>query len=245
MEYVNILNNLNVSEIRKYAEHMDIEYKNKTKKDLILDISSALKIFENYKIQQETKYNKIQQLGNEGKDAITYLVKTPKNQIYAMKTYKIKKNVDIEKEAYLQSLAIKQGISPKIKEVDTVLNFIIMEKMDGHLHEIMKKQDGNLTKSQQINIIDIFKKLDSAKVFHGDANILNYMYLGNKIYIIDFGMSQIIDSSLIKSLGTNTPNMSVMLLGFILKLKELNCPKTSYKYLAPYLSEEYRKKFKI
>jgi tRNA A-37 threonylcarbamoyl transferase component Bud32 len=240
-----ILEQLSITELKQYAAHMDIENKN-NKKELILEISNALKEFEKYKIRQENKYVKIKQLGEEGKDGITFLVKTQKNEHFAMKTFKDKKsNHAIEKEAYLQSLAVKQGISPAIKEVDTVLNFIVMEKMDGHLHDIMKTQNGNLTKSQQLNILDIFQKLDSAKVFHGDANILNYMYYKNKIYIIDFGMSIEITPALIKKLGTNTPNMSIMLLGFILKLKEMKCPESSYKYLAPKLSKTDREKFQI
>lgn len=244
MDY-NLLEQLDISDLRQYASYMDLDH-TKSKKALITEISKALSVFEKYKIKQESKYCKIKQLGDEGKDGITFLVKTNKNQLYAMKTFKNKKShSDIEKEAYLQSLASKQGISPIIKEVDTVLNFIVMEKMDGHLHDIMKKQNGNLTKIQQLNILDIFKKLDNAKVFHGDANILNYMYVGEKIYIIDFGFSKEITPSLISKLGTSTPNMSIMLLGFILKLKELKCPQSSYKYLTCKLSKTDREKFQI
>ena len=71
------------------------------------------------------------------------------------------------------------------------------------------------------------------------------MYKKNKLYMIDFGMSKKIDDKLIKKLKTNTPNMSLMNLGFILKLKELNCPKTSYSYLMKFLSDENIKKLKL
>jgi tRNA A-37 threonylcarbamoyl transferase component Bud32 len=244
MDY-NLLEQLNISDLKQYAAYMDLDH-NKSKKDLILEITNALKIYEKYILKQESKYEKIKQLGHQGKDGLTYLVKHNKNKLYAMKTFKnSKSHNDIEKEAYLQSLASKQGISPIIKEVDTVLKFIVMEKMDGHLHDIMKKQNGNLTKIQQLNILDIFKKLDKAKVFHGDANILNYMYTGEKIYIIDFGFSKEITPLLISKLGTSTPNMSIMLLGFILKLKELNCPESAYKYLATKLNKSDREKFQI
>lgn len=239
-----IIDNINISDIKKYATYLDLDLK-KNKKELILDITNALKTFEKYKNSQELKYKKIKQLGNTGKEGTTYLVKKNNNE-YAMKTFKLSKSSEsIETEAYLQSLASKQGISPYIKEVDTILNFIVMEKMDFHLIDIMKKQDGNLNKNQQNNIIDIFKKLDIAKVFHGDANILNYMCFDNKIYIIDFGMSKKITSKLIKELGTETPNMSIMLLGFVLKLKELKCPASAYKYLIPHLSKSDIQKFNI
>jgi tRNA A-37 threonylcarbamoyl transferase component Bud32 len=244
MDY-KILDDLNITDLKQYAAYMDLDSK-KSKKELITDISNALKTFEKYKTNQELKYEKLKKLGESGKDGTTYLVKNNKNEYYAMKTFKKNKSSEsIETEAYLQSLANKQDVAPRVKEVDTVLNFIVMEKLDYHLIDIMKKQDGNLSKSQQLNIIDIYKKLDIAKVFHGDANILNYMCTGNKIYIIDFGMSKKITSKLIKELGTSTPNISIMLLGFVLKLKELKCPETSYKYLITHLSKNDLEKFKI
>lgn len=54
--------------------------------------------------------------------------------------------------------------------------FVVMEKMDCHL------LGGLLTEKQQIQILDIFKKLDKTRVFQGDANILNYIVRYGKIY---------------------------------------------------------------
>ena len=245
MNYKN-LEYLSITELKKYASYMELNTEYVDKKKLVLDITNALKEYEKYKDKKTSKYNKIKQLGEQGKDGITFLVETPKGEKLAMKTFKNSKSVDlIKEEAYLQSLAADQDISPYIFEVDTVLKYIIMEKMDCHLKDVMKKQNGNLTKSQQLAIIHIYEKLDIAKVFHGDANILNYMFFNNKLVIIDFGMSKEITPALIKKLGTSTPNMSIMLLGFVLKLKELNCPESAYKYLTTYLSKEDRQKFKI
>jgi serine/threonine protein kinase len=106
-----------------------------------------------------------------------------------------------------------------------------MEKMDCHFHDIIQKQKGIIHKYQQQRIIEIFKALDEVGVFHNDANICNYMMKGKEIYIIDFGFAKEIDSRLEKSLGTSKPNIRLMLLGFILKLKEMNLPEKSYKYL--------------
>ena len=78
----------------------------------------------------------------------------------------------------------------------------------------------------QKQIISIYKKLDRAQVFHGDANLLNYMCKGRKLYIIDFGMAKQITPNLIKKLGTETPNMHIMTLGLALKLRDLKYPKT-------------------
>ena len=109
-----------------------------------------------------------------------------------MKTFNKRKSIEnIKKEAELQKKSSEKGISPKVIDVDTVSNYIVMEKMDEHLFDVMKRQRGDLTESQQKQLMDIFIKLDEANVFHGDSNILNYMLKNDKIYIIDFGMSKI------------------------------------------------------
>ena len=90
-----------------------------------------------------------------------------------------------------------------------------MEKLDIHLIDLIKEQNGDLKIYQQKDILNIYKKLDKAKVFHADSNILNYMYdKDKKLYIIDFGMSKYIDEKLIKKLGTEEPNINLMTLGW-------------------------------
>jgi hypothetical protein len=102
-----------------------------------------------------------------------------------------------------------------------------------------------LNKTQQQAIINLYKKLDEAGVFHGDSNITNYMYKGKKLYLIDYGMAKEITPALCKKLGTNTPNMTIMTLGLIIKLKELKCPPSSYQYLLQYVSMDIRKKMEL
>jgi predicted Ser/Thr protein kinase len=137
------------------------------------------------------------------------------------------------------------GISPRVVEYDSISKYIVMETMDNHLSDMMVKQKGNLTKAQQQRIIEIYQKLDDVGVFHGDSNIMNYMLKNKIIYIIDFGFSKPVDSKLIKKLGTSKPNIKYMTLGFIIKLKEMNCPSTAWNYLKKYLSDEDIEKFKI
>ena len=162
-----------------------------------------------------------------------------------MKTFKKNKSSkNIKKEAFLQQKASEFDIAPKVIDVDTISKYIVMEKMSSHLYEYIKK-DGKLTEKQQKQIIRIYKGLDDAKIFHADSNILNYMYKDKKLYIIDFGMSKEIDEKLIKKLGTKTPNLDLMTLGFILKLKEFNCPSTSYSYLVKHVKDEEIKRFKL
>jgi tRNA A-37 threonylcarbamoyl transferase component Bud32 len=195
--------------------------------------------FENYTV--------LNQIGNKGKEGVTYLVKRKKDgKEFAMKTFKKNKSKkNILHEANCQNIVSKIGICPKVIDVDLENNFIVMEKLECHLYEIMKKQKGNLTKNQQQQIFNIFKKLDEANVFHADSNILNYMMSGDKIFIIDFGMSKMIDDNLKKKLETDHPNKNLMTLGFILKLKELKCPESSYSYLISHISQEDKVKYNL
>ena len=182
----------------------------------------------------------------EGKEGTTYLVTDINDYKYAMKTFrKQKSSKTLRREAELQQIAASAGISPKVIDIDTVSKYIVMELLEVHLWDLIVQNNGVLPKSFQKQIIGIFKKLDSCGVFHADANILNYMIKGKKLYIIDFGMSKPITSELKKKLGTDTPNMNFMTLGLVLKLKELNCPPESYSYLSRYISEEEKKRFEI
>jgi hypothetical protein len=62
------------------------------------------------------------------------------------------------------------------------------------------------------------------------------MYKNKKIKIIDFGFSKEITTGFIKKFGTSTPNIDIMLAGFIIKLKEMNCPPQSYNVLLKHLN---------
>jgi tRNA A-37 threonylcarbamoyl transferase component Bud32 len=245
MEINELLRKKNYEELKEIAKDIEIrddQYQNKNQLLVLI-----LKCFKEYEEYKTNKYVKIKQLGNKGKEGITYLVKDKINdQEYAMKTFnKRKSSENIKKEAQLQKLASEKGICPKVIDVDLVSNCIIMEKMDEHLFDVMKRQCGNLSDIQQKQILDIFIKLDDASVFHGDSNILNYMLKNNKIYIIDFGMSKYIDDKLKKKLKEERPNFTLMNLGFILKLKDLKCPSTAYNYLIKFVSEENKKKYGI
>jgi tRNA A-37 threonylcarbamoyl transferase component Bud32 len=199
-----------------------------------------------YKRVSSNRYKVYNQIGNTGKDAKTYLVKDKYNNEYAMKTFKKSKSgKKIAEEVALQKICSDAGISPKVVDYDTESKFIVMEKMEGHLFDVINEQRGVLTKEQQEQVIRIFKTLDKAGVFHGDSNLMNYMYRGDRLYIIDFGYAKQIDESQIKKLGTRNPNMEIMLLGFILKLRELKCPAGSYKTLVKYLSPQKRNEFNL
>lgn len=229
--------------LKEIAAEMGLKSRRK-KQDTMDVIIEGLKEYEDYKRDKIDRYERVKQIGNKGKEGVTYLVQTKDGAEYAMKCFrKQKSSTTLRKEAQLQKQAAKYGIAPDVVDVDTVSKYIVMEKMDRHLYEMMKKQDGDLKKSQQQAIIKIYKKLDEACVFHADSNILNYMYKGRQLYIIDFGMAKEITPAIQKKLGTNTPNMSMMLVGLIIKLKELRCPETAYQYLLSHLTSAEKAKF--
>ena len=200
----------------------------------------------NDKVKIHKLYTLIGQLGEKGKEGRTYLVTDKFNCEYAMKTFRKNKSaIKMKDEIDLQRACSNIKISPKIIHYDLDKKYIVMEVMDSHLLDEMKKVGGLVTENQQRQLIEIYKKLDKAKVFQGDANILNYMIKNGKIYIIDFGFAQYIDEKLIKRVKSTQPNYELMLLGFILKLKELNCPPASYNILKGHLSISNRKTFGI
>lgn len=238
------LENYNMNDLKKIAEKMSLKTR-RSKEEMIKDISAAFKQYEDYKKHKIDKYTKLSQLGQSGKQGKTYLVVDDKNNRYAMKTFKpTKSSSKIKKEFYLQKKAYKYKICPKPYDYDTVSKYILMEPLTTHLYDYL--MDGKkLTKKQQYRILDIFKKLDQARVFHNDANLTNYMIHKGEIYIIDFGLAKEIDESLIKKLGTRSINLKLMTIGFILKMKEYNLDSSNYKYLLQEVSLEDREKYNL
>jgi predicted Ser/Thr protein kinase len=236
------LTDYNYSELKGMAREMGLRIR-RSKTELIRDISHGFKEYESYKKEKLDRYERISQLGEKGKEGTTYLVEANGEQ-YAMKTFrKQKSSMTLRKEAELQNMAAELGASPKVVDIDTVSKYIVMEKLDRHLYDILKKNGAALSQNIQKQIVSIYRKLDSAGVFHGDANLLNYMFKGRQLYIIDFGMAKEITNSLVYKLGTTTPNLSIMTLGLVLKLKEIGAPRSSYSYLVKHLSEEQRSQF--
>tara|TARA_Y100000389_G_C17471034_1_gene530931 strand:- start:1735 stop:2307 length:573 start_codon:yes stop_codon:yes gene_type:complete len=188
---------------------------------------------------------RLSRLGNKGKEGTVYLV-TNKGKEYAMKTFrKNKSSTKLKLEAKLQRMAAEKGISPNVIAVNVNNKYILMEKLDTTLHDLLIKKRGILSEVIQRQIICLYNKLDKTGVFHGDASILNFMFKNKKLYLIDFGMSVEITGALVKKLGTKTPNLDIMTLGLVLKFKELGIPEQSYKYLVACLRQEQRDHFNL
>ena len=196
------------------------------------EIVRKLSSYQDYMNKHRAKFKRQFQIGNEGKEGVTYLVKDKNGDPLAMKVFrKTKSPVTLRREADLQQTAAVQGAAPNVIEVDTVMKTITMERMGRHLLDVILSNHC-LNESQQRGLVRLFNRLDDAGVFHGDSNLLNYMIRGKKIYLIDYGMSKMIDGNFIKKVKTSRPNMTLMALGFILKLKELGLGQENYRIIA-------------
>ena len=138
-----------------------------------------------------------------------YLV-TKDGREYAMKKFNSKKGNDINIEAQFQNIGYKLGISPKVYEVTD--DYILMEKLNINVIDILKRTKGKLSDNIQEQIIKILERLDDAGIFHNDPNPCNFMLdKTGTVYIIDYGYSKLQEGRFI----------GIMLLGFILRVKEL------------------------
>ena len=197
----------------------------KSKSDYIFDIQTAFKEYDNYKKNKIDKYTRTKQIGNKHKKGIIYEVTDNKNNIFIMKTFKKNKSSNHLKLEYnIQKKASLFDIAPKVIEYDSISKYIVMEKMDEHLLDVIQRQ-GTLTQHQQLRILEIFKVLDNIGIFHCNPGINNYMIKDNKIYIIDFGSVTEINTKLI---GTNSQTMTIELIN---TFKTLKLPSSSWKYL--------------
>jgi len=239
-----ILPNLSKNELFQIAKDIDLEHpKRISKKQLVKEIEDRFLEFEEYKFARD-KYEQLGQLGHKGKEGKTYLVRNDKNREYAMKTFpRRKSSAMIIREVSLQRRAAEFGVSPSIIEYNLDNKFIVMEKLDITLLDILKKQRGKLTIKQQKRLLEIFQLLDQSRVFHADPNPLNFMEKNKQLYIIDFGMAKDIDKRVIREHG-KTPNIQLGVLGFVLKLKELS-PNIDCSHMLKYVPVETRQKFKI
>jgi tRNA A-37 threonylcarbamoyl transferase component Bud32 len=192
------------------------------------------------------KYQIISKLGQPGQQGRAFIVKTKRGKEYAMKVFKkTKSSKNIKLEVTLQNKAAKAGVAPRIVDYDLEKKFIVMEKMDDHLYNHLLQNKKRLLKAQQDRIFHIFQTLDKVKVFHNDANLYNYMTKDGQIYLIDYGLSKRINSHLVEKVQTELPNSRLMLIGFILKLKEWQVPSSSYKYLLQHVDKSDLEKFHL
>jgi len=185
------------------------------------------------------KYTVIKQLGSKGKEGTTFLVENKKGGKFALKLFSKTKAVStLVKEGHYQKMVAKHGLAPKVVEINEEEKYILMELMDKNLFDIMKKNNGVLSDSVQKKIVKVITKMDDTGVFHGDPNPANFMLTGGKMYMIDYGFAKDIDGKLMKKHNTKTPNRKFMILGLLLKIKEIyreHNPNIEYNVLSKML----------
>lgn len=202
------------TELIEISRKYKIDTKRKTKKEIIDEIVDT------YYQKKKDKYTQLNQLGKSGKEGTVYLVKHCKKD-YALKQFrnhKVPRN--IQKEAEMQQKCAKHGISPKIKEVNLHCKYIVMDKMDYSLQDLIKKYNGRIPKKYQQEIINLIAMLDKIKVFHGDPNPSNFMIKDKRLYLIDYGFAKEIDDKLIEKHGTKELNKHFMIVGLLIQLKQ-------------------------
>lgn len=239
------LKKLPFSELRAMATAMGLS-KQKSIQGYVDEITTSFKEYESYKKNKIDRYVISEQLGQKGKEGDVYLVRdNHNNNNYAMKRFRRNKSsINLKKEAHIQSRAAKHFICPQVYDYDTVSKYIVMEKIDNNLFNLLRKQKGKMATTYQKQMINILQKLDEIGIFHGDASPLNFMITGRKLYIIDFGFAKDINTTLIKKFKTKSPNMKFMVIGFILKMREI-VPGVRYEYLEQYITKEDKKRFKL
>tara|TARA_B100000073_G_C23707925_1_gene563046 strand:- start:401 stop:1156 length:756 start_codon:yes stop_codon:yes gene_type:complete len=238
------LDSMKLDKLRDIAKQLDVNQVYKYNKDKLKDeILQRLIEFENFEKNEKARFRKISTLGTKGKDASTYLVQDKKGVNYALKQYRKNKSINtITNEIEFQTKANKYGISPKIHYFSEYFRYTVMDKLDFTLFEVLKENKGELSDEDQTMIVDLIYVLDRIGIFHGDPNLGNFMVnkgKKNKWYIIDFGFSKKITPQLKRKYGTKTPNKKFMIIGILLKIKEiagavnLNKYKIFKKHLTP------------
>lgn len=245
------IKNLSTKDLIKFTKELRPDFKpnsksflsddiDKRRKKMIRIIQDAVKEYESYKMEKIDRYKIIENLGKKGKDGIVKLVLDThnNNKQMAMKCFRKNKNItDFTKEIYLQEIASKAGIAPKIRDADNISMYIVMEKLEKTLFEVLKENKGKMSISDQKQMVKIIDKLDECGVFHGDPSPLNFMYSKRgKLYVIDFGLSSYIDSKLIKKNNTSCPNKKFMLIGFILQMRKFVGDSVRYEFLEKVIS---------
>jgi tRNA A-37 threonylcarbamoyl transferase component Bud32 len=178
---------------------------------------------------------KLRKLGVPGKDGTVWAVKyKPPDEkrnpgVYALKQFKpSKSSKKILLESELQSEAAQNGISPKIIDTDIFGKFIVMDLLPGEtLFDILKKSAGVMSLWHQKELVELIKKLDKISIYHGDPSPLNFVAgADGKLKVIDFGFARKMRE------GESLLNQKYMLLGFILKMKEMGVDvNKNYTYI--------------
>lgn len=177
--------------------------------------------FEKLRNTEISKYTKIVQLGQPGKEGTTYLVMDPirPEKRYAMKCFRRTKSENrLAEEAHYQWIVSKAGLAPKVYEFNPREKYILMEALDRTLLNILHENHGKFPESLQQKVIDLYKQLDETGVAVNDGNPRNIMEKNGKLYMIDYGLAKFSNSSSFRKYPT--PNMTLLPNALFFYIKE-------------------------
>jgi predicted Ser/Thr protein kinase len=229
-------------ELKQMARSVDLDPSSKSRDAIVKELKSIFKIVED----RRTKFTECGSLGYKGKEGTVYEVRDKSGAIYAMKRFRSGKSASrLEHEAQLLGVASASGIAPRLVDYSRSGGWIVMEKLHKNVFDILKSTNGILSKTVQLQMIDIFRKLDEIRIFHADPNPLNFMLdEKGRLYIIDFGFAKTFEEPSVQQLSTATPNMQFMPLGFLMKIAG-NCDVRNFTVLLKHVSPEGRKQLGI
>jgi hypothetical protein len=117
--------------------------------------------------------------GKAGKEGTTFIAKGKSGKEYAIKLFKAtKSSAKLSNEAMYQKMAAERGISPRVMGVNTTHKYIIMERLQETIVDLMRrrypgeKEEKPLEEAQQDRIIEICEQLDAAGLVQNDGNPL-------------------------------------------------------------------------
>lgn len=117
------------------------------------------------------------------------------NEIVAIKLEKKANNITLKNEARIYTHLKELQCIPKIKSfgVDGKYNFLVIDLLDKSLHDLIQEA-GVLPLKDVLNIgkelIEIIKHVHDRGIIHRDIKPENFMFSGNRIKLIDFGLSR-------------------------------------------------------
>jgi tRNA A-37 threonylcarbamoyl transferase component Bud32 len=202
-----------------------------------------------------------EKLGKPGKEGIAKIVWDQKDRIHRVKKQfrSAKSGNTLTKEGTLQNKASEHGISPKVLEIDVERKHLIMEKMHPRtLMDIISENNKSgkelLTTKQQNEILDLFRKLDKAGIFHGDPNPLNFLRfppeypnkkLVGKFGMIDYGFGKFIEGAKELKMYNGKPNEMLMTVGLLVILKKRGYEASRFPVLFNSVSKAARVQFEL
>lgn len=147
---------------------------------------------------------KIVKFLSSGMYGATYIVSKGGKE-YVMKTFHTKKRSPkaVEKECNITKLAGELGVGPKVIECSSnVPQYIVMKKLDGPSVQV---KNGSLSKvlmppSDLRKLEEKMKILDAHHIKHNDLHLGNVLYHKGELYVIDYGMSNIVKAKVMNQI---------------------------------------------